>query len=188
MDLNAQMKNQLQSLNSKPSLCLHVCCAPCASAVLEKLKNFFNITLYYYNPNIMPEAEWQKRKYEFEKLKAICNFEFVAPSYDNEEFLTFAKGKEFESEGGARCALCIKNRIEKTFDYAHKNGFDYFCSTLSISPHKNAILINTIGEKLQTDKTKWLYNDFKKENGFLRSTLLCKELGVYRQTYCGCKF
>lgn len=187
MDFNTQMKNQIQNLASKPSLCLHVCCAPCTSAVLEKLKDFFNITLYYYNPNIMPIAEWQKRKDEFEKLKAICNFEFVFEEYNNNKFQKLVKGLENEAEGSSRCDLCIKDRLNTTFNFAKENGFDYFCSTLSISPHKNHILINQVGQSLETSQTKWLYNDFKKENGFLRSTQLCKQLNIYRQNYCGCK-
>lgn len=183
------MKNVIATFNGRrPRLLLHACCAPCSSAVLEKLKDFFEITIYYYNPNIMPQAEFEKRKGEFEKLKAICDFEFIAPAYNNNEFLSIAKGMEGESEGGARCKTCIAHRISVTKKFADENGFDFYCSTLSISPHKNAEYINEIGFSLENGKAKWLPNDFKKENGFLRSTQLCHELNIYRQTYCGCKF
>lgn len=189
MDRNLQMKNLIASLNDKkPKLLLHACCAPCSSAVLEKLKDYFEITIFYYNPNIMPKEEFEKRKAEFEKLKAICDFKFVAPAYNNDAFLQIAKGMESEIEGGARCRACIAHRISETKKFADENGFDFFCSTLSISPHKNADYINIAGFSLENGKTKWLPNDFKKENGFLRSTQLCKELNIYRQSYCGCKF
>ena len=189
MDFNEQMKNIISKLNGKrPRILLHACCAPCCSAVLEKLKDFFDITIFYYNPNIMPQAEWEMRKAQFEKLKAICDFNFIAPAYNNNEFLAIAKGMESKSEGGSRCKACIARRIAETKKFADENGFDFFCSTLSISPHKNAQYINEIGFSLENGKAKWLPNDFKKENGFLRSTQLCRELDIYRQSYCGCKF
>lgn len=189
MDLNAQMKNVIANFNGqKPRLLLHACCAPCSSAVLEKLKDFFEITVFYYNPNIMPDEEWEKRKCEFEKLKKICNFNFICPNYNNNEFLKIVSGKEQEKEGGERCRMCIAHRLSITKKFADENGFDFFCSTLSISPHKNAEYINSVGFALENEKAKWLPNDFKKENGFLRSIRLCEELNIYRQNYCGCKF
>jgi len=189
MDFNEQMKNIISNLNGKkPRLLLHACCAPCSSAVLERLKGFFDITIYYYNPNIMPKNEWELRKAQFEKLKNICNFNFICPEYDNSEFLNIAKGMENENEGGIRCKACIAHRISKTKQFADEGKFDFFCSTLSISPHKNAEYINSVGISLENGKAKWLPNDFKKENGFLRSTQLCRQLNIYRQSYCGCKF
>lgn len=186
---NEQMKNIIMAFNGRrPRLLLHACCAPCSSAVLEKLKDIFEITIFFYNPNIMPKDEWEKRKAQFEKLKAICDFEFIAPEYNNDDFLSLSKGMESNKEGGERCRACIAHRIAKAKQVADENGFDFFCSTLSISPHKNADYINNVGFSLENGKAKWLPNDFKKENGFLRSTQLCKELNIYRQSYCGCKF
>ena len=182
---NQLMQNQISSLENKPRLLLHCCCAPCSSAVIERLKNYFNITFYYYNPNIHPEEEYLLRQNEFKKL----NITLVAEEYNHAEFLSCVKGLENEPEGGDRCKVCIAQRMNKTFEYAKNNNYDFVTTTLSISPHKDCEFINQVGERLENKfNIKYLYADFKKQNGYLRSIELCKELGIYRQDYCGCEF
>lgn len=179
------MHNEIASLGKKPRLVLHCCCAPCSSATLERLKEFFEITCLYFNPNIYPQTEYELRKQEFKKL----GVEVVDLGYDHNEFLNLVKGKENEKEGGKRCELCIAFRMQKAFEFAAKNGYDIVTTTLSISPHKNCEFINTTGEQLEKQyAVKYLHADFKKENGYLRSIELCKQLGIYRQNYCGCEF
>lgn len=190
---NAIIKNK-NSLNEKPSLLLHVCCAPCSSAVLLKLQDSFNITVYFYNPNIASFEEYQKRKNELTKLLQIYKNDFnlyikiFSDEYKHSEFLEIAEGLEKEREGGSRCEKCIFLRLSKTAERAKENGFAYFCSTLSISPLKNAKLINEIGFSLEGENTLWLPNDFKKQNGYLNSIQLSKQYELYRQNTCGCEF
>lgn len=180
------MNEQISSFGgTKPRLLLHCCCAPCSSAVIERLKEFFEITFYYYNPNIFPEQEYNLRKEEFKKL----NVDLVAEAYNHQEFVNITKGMENEKEGGMRCRACIAQRMNQSFFYASKNGFDFVTTTLSISPHKDAKYINDLGEQLQQNfNVKYLYADFKKQNGYLRSIQICKDLKIYRQDYCGCEF
>ena len=180
------MNEQISSFGgTKPRLLLHCCCAPCSSAVIERLKEFFEITFYYYNPNIFPEQEYNLRKEEFKKL----NVDLVAEAYNHQEFVNITKGMENEKEGGMRCRACIAQRMNQSFYYASKNGFDFVTTTLSISPHKDAKYINDLGEQLQQNfNVKYLYADFKKQNGYLRSIQICKDLKIYRQDYCGCEF
>ena len=166
-------------------LLLHCCCAPCATSVIERLKDSFEVTLYYFNPNIMPKSEYDLRAENLKKLAEINKLPLIIEDYQPECFLSFASDMKDCPEGGSRCASCIKMRIDRTCQYATEHGFDLFCSTLSVSPHKNAVIINAFGES--ADKDKWLHNDFKKRNGFLRSTELCREYGIYRQSYCGCR-
>lgn len=185
IDYNKLMQEEISSFGGKPKLLLHCCCAPCSSAVIERLKEFFEITFYYYNPNIFPKEEYLIRKNEFEKL----GVNIVAEDYHHEEFLNVVKGKEDEQEGGVRCQICIAQRMDKAFRYAKEHGFDVVTTTLSISPHKDCAFINETGEQLQEKyNIKYLHADFKKQNGYLRSIQLCKELGIYRQDYCGCEF
>ena len=182
---NQLMQNQISSLENKPRLLLHCCCAPCSSAVIERIKKFFNITFYYYNPNIYPQEEYALRQNEFKKL----GVNVVAEEYNHNEFLEVVKGFENEPEGGNRCRVCIAQRLNKSFEYAKLNNFDYVTTTLSISPHKDCEFINQLGEQLQQKfGVNYLYADFKKQNGYLRSIELCQELGIYRQDYCGCEF
>ncbi len=170
---------------SRPTLLLHCCCAPCSSAVLERLTDYFRITLLFFNPNIFPEAEFFKRKAEFVKL----GVEVVDLGYNHTAFLDAVRGKESEREGGDRCKVCIRQRMEESFRYAKAHNFDYATTTLSISPHKDALFINQTGEQLATQYgVKFLHSDFKKRNGYLRSIELCRNLGIYRQDYCGCEF
>ncbi len=185
IDYNKLMYEEISSFGVKPKLLLHCCCAPCSSAVIERIKEFFDITFYYYNPNIYPAQEYSLREEEFKKL----GVNVVVEKYDHNEFLNVVKGKESEKEGGVRCQICIAQRLNKTFEFAILNNFDVVTTTLSISPHKDAEYINLLGEKLQ-DKfgIKYLHADFKKQNGYLRSIQICKELGIYRQDYCGCEF
>lgn len=172
--------------DKKPSLLLQACCAPCSSAVIEQLKPYFEITILYYNPNTYPENEFEKRYNEFSKLDG---FKMMKVDYNHLEFLDIAKGLENEKEGGARCYNCYKLRLKKTATLAKELSFDFFSTTLSISPHKNTHWINEIGLELEKEiGVKFLYSDFKKKDGYKRSITLSKELGMYRQDYCGCEY
>lgn len=185
IDYNKLMQEEITSFGYKPKLVLHCCCAPCSSAVLERLSSFFEITLYYYNPNTYPVEEYDHRADEFRKL----GVKIIKENYDHQEFLNATKGLEIDGEGGERCKKCILLRMEKTFQFAKSNNYDIVTTTLSISPHKDAEYINRIGEMLQEKYgIKYLHADFKKQNGYLRSIEICKNLGIYRQDYCGCEF
>ncbi len=176
---------------SRPSLLLHACCAPCSSYCLEYLKDYFDITLFFYNPNITDEKEFSKRFEELERLAQIMipNAKIICPPYCKDEFLSSVKGLENCLEGGERCSVCYALRLAKACEYAEENGFDYYCSTLSISPYKNCKKLNSIGEALAKDKrVNHLPNDFKKKGGYARSVQLSEEYGLYRQNYCGCEF
>ena len=176
-----------------PSLLLHSCCAPCSSYCLEYLSQYFKITVFYYNPNIYPEEEYTKRVAEqqhfIERLPAKYPISFVEGTYDKESFYEMARGLEDVKEGGERCFRCYRLRLEKTAELAKKNNFDYFCTTLSISPLKNSQKINEIGFELEKElDVKWLPSDFKKKEGYKRSIELSHEYNLYRQNYCGCVY
>lgn len=176
-----------------PTLLLHACCAPCSSYCLEYLSNYFRITVYFYNPNIYPENEYSIRTEEARRLISEMNFkhpvEFIEGKFDPREFYDCVKGLEQEKEGGERCFRCYRLRLENTARLAKEMDFDYFTTTLSISPLKRADKINEIGEELsEIYPVKHLPSDFKKKNGYKRSTELSKEFGLYRQDYCGCVF
>lgn len=176
-----------------PSLMLHSCCAPCSSYTLEYLSKYFNITVFYYNPNISPKSEFDKRLMEQERLINSLPTEnkvsLVAGKYDYNEFLDIAKGFEECREGGERCFRCYRLRLEQTAKLAKEQGFDYFCTTLSISPLKNSQKINQIGfEIAEKYGIKWLPSDFKKREGYKRSIELSHEYNLYRQNFCGCVF
>lgn len=176
-----------------PSLLLHSCCAPCSSYVIEYLSKYFNISVLYYNPNISPEKEYEKRKAEqirlINSMPTENKVSFIDCDYDSSEFFNVARGYEKCIEGGERCFRCYELRLRKTGEIAEKKGFDYFCTTLSISPLKNAEKINEIGEKLQQEiGVNWLYADFKKREGYKRSIELSREYGLYRQNFCGCVY
>lgn len=177
--------------NHLPTLLLQACCAPCSSYVLEYLSSHFKITILYYNPNIMNEKEYQKRLSEVERLihtMPLANPVTILPcEHEVSEFLKIAKGKEDLKEGGERCYDCYKLRLEKTARLAKEHHFDYFGTTLSISPYKNATWLNEIGESLAKEYgVPYLYADFKKKNGYKRSIELSHVYGLYRQDYCGC--
>ena len=174
----------------KPRLALHSCCGPCSTYVLEYLTQFFDVTLFFYNPNIHPESEYKTRLDAQKKVCKLFSVDVIECDYDVDTFFEKAKGLEDEKEGGARCTVCFELRLSHTIEKALQMGdFDYVASTLTVSPHKNAPLINEIGERLVKGKNiKWLPSDFKKKNGYLRSIQLSKEHDVYRQDYCGCIF
>ena len=174
-----------------PSLLLHACCAPCSSYVLEYLADFFNITIFYYNPNITEEAEYRKRVTEEQRLISEMplknSVSFLEGKYDPERFFEMAKGMENIPEGGERCFKCYRLRIAETADIAKEKGFDYFTTTLSISPLKNAQKLNEIGgEEAERVGVPYLFSDFKKREGYKRSIQLSAQYGLYRQNYCGC--
>ena len=185
INYNEIMKQEISNFGTKPKLLLHCCCAPCSSAVIERISKFFDVTYFYYNPNIYPHEEYITRQQQFEKL----GVQVLELNYNHDEFLKIAKDLENEPEGGARCRRCIALRLMKTFEYAVENGYEVVTTTLSISPHKDAEFINQIGEAFeQKFGVKFLHADFKKENGYLRSIQISKEKGIYRQEYCGCEF
>lgn len=182
------MTEQISALGGKkPKLLLHCCCAPCSSACLERLNGFFEITVLFYNPNI-EDGEYERRKTELKRFISETGWaDFLDCDHDESEFYHAVKGLENCEEGGARCGKCFELRLKKTAELAGEGGYDYFTTTLTISPLKDAALINAIGESLQSG-AKWLYSDFKKRNGFLQSTKLSKQYNLYRQDYCGCVF
>ena len=182
---------ELDSLKERKKLLLHSCCAPCSSWVITFLTKYFDITILYYNPNIAPIEEYNKRKKEqirlINEIDKIGKIDIIDCDYDNDIYEEKIKGYEECPERGERCTICFNLRLEKTAKIAKENKYDYFCSTLSVSPYKNANLINQIGIKLQ-DKynIKWLYSDFKKNDGYKNSIELSKKYNLYRQDYCGC--
>ena len=181
----------INNLDYTPSLLLHSCCGPCSSYVIEFLSDYFNITVLYYNPNISPIDEYEKRKQEqlrlITELKTKNKVNFLDCDYDNNLYEETIKGLENEKEGGARCLKCFTLRLKKTALVASLNNFDYFTTTLSVSPYKNSQVLNEIGLKLQAKyHIKWLYSDFKKKDGYKKSILLSKKYNLYRQNYCGC--
>ena len=183
----------LQRQGRVPRLLLHSCCAPCSSYVLEYLSRYFEITVFYYNPNIYPPEEFGKRVEEQKRLIAQLPAEhpisFLDGPYEPERFYEMARGLEQIPEGGERCFKCYRLRLSETAEMARAGKYDYFTTTLSISPLKNAEKLNEIGGQLAKDYgVDYLYSDFKKRNGYKRSTELSREYGLYRQDYCGCVF
>ncbi|MCM1053728.1 MAG: epoxyqueuosine reductase QueH [Ruminococcus sp.] len=179
----------------KPKLLLHSCCGPCSTEVIDFLKDYFLITVYYYNPNIEPKNEYLKRKREQLKFIRLKNkeldekLEFLDCDYDNESFKIMARNLENIKEGGARCNKCFYLRLYKTAEVAKLNNFDYFGTTLTVSPHKNSMMINKIGEYIaKTLNIKYIYGDFKKGDGYKKSILFSKYYDLYRQDYCGCLY
>lgn len=177
--------------SKKPTLLLHVCCAPCSSHCLSVLEPYFDITVFYYNPNISPFEEYTRRLNEEKRFlkEAYPHIKVVDVDYDSEKFDELAKGLEDLKEGGARCHKCYRLRLEKTAEYAKQNNFDYFTTTLTVSPYKHSATLNEIGGEV-ADKfgVKYLFSDFKKQNGYQHSIELSKQYNLYRQDYCGCKF
>lgn len=175
----------------KPKLLIHSCCGPCSSYVLDYLNNYFDISIFYYNPNIFPEKEFVYRSKEQEELinKMGLDIKFIGQEHRSQEFYETVIGYENEPEKSSRCSLCFKLRLEETAKYALENSYDYFTTTLSISPHKDAQLLNRIGKELENlYGIKYLYSDFKKKNGYRKSVDLSKKYNMYRQEYCGCEF
>ena len=182
----------INSLEYKPNLLLHSCCGPCSTQVLSFLAPYFNITVLYYNPNIEPFTEYEKRKQEqirFIKEFNHSNITFLDCDYDNNAFTEAVKGLENEKEGGARCPVCFRVRLEKTARVAKEKKYDFFGTTLTVSPHKNSRQINLIGHALEKRyNVKFLYSDFKKKYGYKKSIELSKKYNLYRQNYCGCNY
>lgn len=191
--LDNTLKEIIES-GKRPKLLLHVCCAPCSSYVLEYLNKYFDITVFYYNPNISSEEEYNKRLSEEKRFVSEFKFdnpvkEVINGKYDNAVFEEMIKGLENEKEGGARCFKCYRLRLEESAKYAKDNDFDYFTTTLTISPYKNAQKLNEIGKELSDIYgIKYLFSDFKKKNGYKRSIELSHEYNLYRQDYCGCVY
>ncbi len=191
MKENYDKKMQAQTAAAKgATLLLHSCCAPCSSACLERLKEHFRITVLYYNPNIDEKEEYEKRKAEqIRFLEETGWAEFLDCDHDEEAFARIAKGLEDEPERGKRCYACYALRVFKTAEVAAANGYDYFATTLTLSPHKNAEWLNELGEKAGGRyAVNYLFSDFKKGGGYYRSIALSKEYGLYRQDFCGCRF
>lgn len=178
---------------AKPRVLLHVCCGPCSSSVLEFMTQYFDLTLLWYNPNIFPEAEFALRRETLLKLVGDMGLagrvSVLLEPYDSAPYFERVRGLEDEPEGGARCTECFRLRLEETARLCRERGFDYFCTTLTLSRHKDAVRINTIGEELAArEGVRWLPSDFKKRDGENRSIELCEQYHVYRQLYCGCAF
>lgn len=194
MNYNVEMEKiigDLQKENKIPKLLLHSCCAPCSSHVITTLTPYFDITIIYYNPNIEPKEEYEKRKQEeirfIKEFPNINRLDFMDCDYNNELFHNEIKGLEDIPEGGKRCFKCYELRMDYTAKKALENNYDFFATTLTVSPLKNSIILNQIGEELQTEyNIKYLYSDFKKKNGYKNSIELSKEYNLYRQDYCGC--
>ena len=197
----ANKRNYQKELDAKiaglhgevPTLLLHSCCAPCSSYVLEYLSQYFSITLFYYNPNIYPPTEYEHRVEEQQRLirslPAVHPISFCPGPYDSDRFYELTRGMENVPEGGARCTVCFRLRLEETARQARAHGFDYFGTTLTVSPHKDAQRLNTIGAELaQQYGVRWLPSDFKKREGYKRSIELSRQYGLYRQEYCGCLY
>jgi len=174
-------------------LLLHCCCAPCSSATLERLQEAYDVDIYYYNPNIEPEAEFRKRAGEEERFvrefRPDGGVQVIVAEYDHEAFAEIARGRESMPERSERCYLCYELRMRKTAEYAREQGYDLFTTSLSISPYKSSRWINEIGERLAEETgVGFLYSDFKKQNGYGRSIELSREYGLYRQNWCGCVY
>ncbi len=193
MNYDKLMEEQISNIKEGTKLLLHACCAPCSSAVLERIANHFKITIFYYNPNITSKEEYDKRIEEIKKLISIVKpkykIDLIEGNYDKEKFLEISKGLENEPERGRRCYKCYNLRLEETARIAEELNYPYFCTTLTLSPHKRVDWLNEIGERLNNEYTPtYLYSDFKKKEGYKRSIVLSKEYGLYRQDYCGCIF
>ena len=191
MNYDLLMEEEIKRCGSGKTLLLHVCCAPCSSAVLERLGNIFEITIFFYNPNIDTLEEYNKRLLELEKFLSSFKTKYpvslVAADHRSEEFKKMAHGLENEPERGIRCYECYKLRLSETAKVAEENNFDYFATSLTLSPYKNSKWLNEIGEELGKNiQSNYLYSDFKKKNGYKRSIELSKEYDLYRQDYCGC--
>ena len=193
MNYDLKMEEIIKNISEGSTLLLHACCAPCSSAVLERLGNFFNISILYYNPNITNKDEYEKRLEEIRKFTSSFDtkypIEVISGRYEPKEFFDIARGLENEPERGKRCYKCYELRLRETAKIAKEKGFDYFTTTLSLSPYKDAKWINEIGEELEKElEVNFLYSDFKKKNGYKRSIELSNEFNLYRQDYCGCVY
>ncbi len=187
-----QFDNIVKGLEVKKRLLLHACCAPCASSVLERVTPYFDVTIYFYNPNITDGSEYLHRYNELLRFVSIVygdKIKVIDGGFEPQPFIEAARGLEDEPERGLRCDKCFYLRLKKTAELAKVGLYDYYCTTLSVSPHKNAQLLNELGFKIEQEElVKWLPSDFKKKQGYVRSIELSKEYDLYRQNYCGCVF
>lgn len=191
IDYQKKMEEILNTIDKPKKLLLHSCCAPCSSYVLLYLTKYFDITIFYYNPNITDSQEFEKRLNEqirlVNEITKENKIDIIKGKYEKEKFEEMVKGLEKEKEGGARCFKCYQLRLEETAKLAKEKGYDYFTTTLSISPYKNSSKINEIGEELEKEYgIKYLYADFKKKDGYKKSIELSHKYNLYRQNYCGC--
>ena len=190
VDYEKLRARQLEELGKGKKLLLHACCAPCSTACLERLTGDFETTVFFYNPNMDSLSEFEKRAEEEKRFlseKYGDKVGLIVQPYDDKEFYDAVQGYESAPEGGSRCAKCFRLRLYKTAEYAKEHGFASITTTLTVSPYKNAPLLNEIGEQAANEcGVKWINCDFKKQNGFLRSTEISTEYGLYRQNYCGC--
>lgn len=191
MNYDLEMEKQISNIKPGEKLLLHACCAPCSSAVLERLGNIFSITIFYYNPNISEKEEYQKRIKELKRFinsfKTKYKINLIEGNYEPEKYFSAVKGLENEPERGKRCYVCYSLRLEETAKIAEKLNYPYFCTTLTLSPYKKSNWLNEIGENLNNKyNSTYLYSDFKKKNGYKRSIELSNEYNLYRQDYCGC--
>ena len=191
-NFNREMEKVIQGLKGqsvKPKLLLHACCAPCSSACIERLKDVFDITVFFYNPNMDTLEEYSLRSDEQVRLCKEFDVECYIADYSSKDFTTSVVGREDCVEGGERCSICYALRLKKTAEYAKANGYDYFTTTLTISPLKDAYRLNQIGKSLaEQTGVNFLPSDFKKKGGYQRSIELSKQFNLYRQNYCGCKY
>lgn len=190
---NNRLLDIVSKLDYTPKLLLHSCCGPCSTTCISFLTDYFDITVLYYNPNIEPLDEYLKRKNEqikfINSFKAVNKLDFMDCDYDNEEFLKCAEGYENDNEGQTRCHKCYHLRMSKTAQVAKDNNYDYFATTLTVSPYKDSQVINKMGEDISKEiGIEYLYSDFKKHDGYKKSIEMSKEYNLYRQNYCGCHF
>lgn len=187
MNYDVEMNKIINKLDYKPKLLLHSCCAPCSTTVIERLKDYFDITIIYYNPNIEPIEEYEKRKKEQIRIIELYGLNYLDCDYDNDLFHEMSKGLELVPEKGIRCHKCYELRLNYTANKAKENEYEYFGTTLTVSPYKLSNIINQIGLKLEQEyDIKYLVSDFKKNNGYKNSIELSKKYDLYRQNYCGC--
>lgn len=195
INYDLMLQEELKKIKtSRPTLLLHVCCGPCSSNVVRELCQHFKITIYYSNSNIYPQEEYQRRYQELLSFIQQFNIDFdqdiqvIEDPYNHPEWMSHLYPLRDFPEGSIRCRLCYSLRMRRTFDFAKINHYDYWTTVLSVSPHKNSQWINEIGDQWQCDTPRFLYADFKKNNGYLKSTQMTKEYNMYRQNYCGCMF
>lgn len=190
INYNLEMIKIIKELNGRrPSLLLHSCCGPCSTSVINELKDYFELIVYYYNPNIFPKEEYLRRKEEQRLYLESLGIVYILGDYENDKYESAIKGLEMEPEGGSRCSVCFKLRLEKTAQIADELNMEYFTTTLTVSTHKNSRIINEIGLELANEyKVEYLVSDFKKNDGYGKSIRMSQELGMYRQDYCGCSY
>ena len=187
MNYDIEMMKIINNLTDRPKLLLHSCCAPCSTTCIERLKDYFDITILYYNPNIEPFEEYEKRKKEQIKIIEKYKIKYMDCDYDNDLFHNIAEGLENVPERGIRCHKCYRLRLDYTAKKTKDNGFDFFATTLTVSPYKLSNVINEIGLDLEKKyNIRYLVSDFKKQNGYKKSIELSKKYNLYRQNYCGC--